>query len=114
MDDDKPDTVHCLRCMAFGAAIFIMALVLWAITTPARAQEPLTVRLKECKLPDCLMVNAEEFFAAVQRSNENFERATRAEEELEKLRAPRGPKCGVLEVVPPPKPLPPLKKERDS
>lgn len=39
MDNDKqPDTVGCLRCMLFGVVIFLLALALYVVSTPARAQ----------------------------------------------------------------------------
>jgi len=65
---------------------------------PASADDTVQLRVNECKMPDCVMVNARDLESALAQHNAMVDRIAELEAQL--AHSKEFPKCGVLEVVP--------------
>jgi hypothetical protein len=110
----KPESVECLKRMGGLVLAGVLMLIFYFMVSPAYGQDrPLVVPTTECAPPNCVMVQLPAFQESIRRGNEYYERAIAAEKRVQELEA-QAPKCAKSTVVEPPKPLPPIKKERDS
>lgn len=95
----KPDTVEFLKGVGWALLCVFLALLFWAVSSPAHAQEERQLTAVCDKEKGKCIVDAAELMALVQNNNLGGEVAERAAAEVKALKEAQ-PKCGALEVVP--------------